>query len=96
MYVTDGLINYKCAADGEAGDQATAAVVSPGAVVAAAGGAGGPEGDPVVAEDPLLAFPPGGYWALPAGARLRMLRSLCFDALETRTIRQAPNLNQSC
>ncbi|CAL8468960.1 g8501 [Coccomyxa elongata] len=75
--------------DGEAGDQGTAAVVSPGAVVAAAGGAGGTEGDPAVAEDPLLVFPPGGYWALPTGARLRMLRCLCFDALETRAIREA-------
>lgn len=45
------------------------------------GGSGG-EG-----EDPLLAFPPGGYWALQPGARLHMLRSLCFDALETRAIR---------
>ena len=67
-----------------------AAAVSPGAVVAAAGGAGGTDGaQPAAAEDPLLAFPPGGYWALPAGARLRMLRCLCFDALETRTIRRA-------
>ncbi|BDA43044.1 probable cell division cycle-associated 7-like protein at N-terminal half [Coccomyxa sp. Obi] len=75
--------------DGEAGDQGIAAAVSPGAVAAAAGGAGGTEGVQSAVEDPLLAFPPGGYWALPAGARLRMLRCLCFDALETRTLREA-------
>ncbi|KAK9915262.1 hypothetical protein WJX75_006841 [Coccomyxa subellipsoidea] len=60
-------------------------VTSPGAVVDAAGGDGGSGGE---GEDTLLAFPPGGYWALQPGARLRMLRSLCFDALETRAIRQ--------
>jgi len=38
-------------------------------------------------DDPLLAFPPGGYWGLQPGARLRMLRSLCCDALGTSKIR---------
>ncbi|EIE26968.1 hypothetical protein COCSUDRAFT_59460 [Coccomyxa subellipsoidea C-169] len=60
-----------------------AAVASPGAVAAAVGGDQESEG-----EDSLLMFPAGGYWALQPGTRLRMLRSLCFDALETRAIRQ--------
>ncbi len=38
-------------------------------------------------EDPLTSYPEGGYWALPAGARLRMLRALCCDALDTALIR---------
>lgn len=57
--------------------------------------AGGTEGEQLLVEDPLLAFPPGGYWALPAGARLRMLRCLCFDALETRPLRHESFLKQT-
>lgn len=64
------------------GAEVDAAVASPGAVAAAVGGDQESEG-----EDPLLMFPAGGYWALQPGTRLRMLRSLCFDALETRAIR---------
>lgn len=43
-----------------------------------------PEGE---REDPLMAYPEGGYWALAPGARLRMLRALCCDALDTAVIR---------
>ena len=40
-------------------------------------------------EDGLMAYPEGGYWALAPGARLRMLRALCCDALDTAIIRCA-------
>ena len=40
-------------------------------------------------EDVLMAYPEGGYWALAPGARLRMLRALCCDALDTAIIRCA-------
>ena len=43
-----------------------------------------PQGD---GEDPLTIYPEGGYWALAPGARLRMLRALCCDALDTALIR---------
>ena len=32
-------------------------------------------------------YPAGGYWALPPGARLRMLRELCLDTLGTTLLR---------
>ena len=38
-------------------------------------------------EDALMAYPEGGYWAVAPGARLRMLRALCCDALDTAIIR---------
>ena len=38
-------------------------------------------------EDPLMAYPESGYWALGPGCRLRMLRALCCDALDTAIIR---------
>ena len=38
-------------------------------------------------EDPLMAYPETGYWALAPGCRLRMLRALCCDALDTAIIR---------
>ena len=38
-------------------------------------------------EDPLMAYPERGYWALAPGCRLRMLRALCCDALDTAIIR---------
>ena len=38
-------------------------------------------------EDPLTIYPEGGYWALASSARLRMLRALCCDALDTALIR---------
>ena len=34
-------------------------------------------------------YPPGGYWALPPGTRVRMLRALCHDALDTSRVRSA-------
>ena len=37
--------------------------------------------------DPLTAYPENGYWALAPGCRLRMLRALCCDALDTAIIR---------
>ncbi len=40
----------------------------------------------------LTAYPAGGYWALPPAARLRMLRTLCDDALDTGLIRRARQL----
>ena len=36
-----------------------------------------------------MAYPEGGYWAVAPGARLRMLRALCCDALDTAIIRCA-------
>ena len=37
--------------------------------------------------DELAQYPKGGYWSLEAGVRLRMLRALAHDALETSNIR---------
>lgn len=45
------------------------------------------EGSPEEADDPSMAYPEGGYWALVPGCRLRMLRALCCDALDTAVIR---------
>jgi hypothetical protein len=61
------------------GAEAAGAVLSP--VVEAEEG---PQGD---MEDPLTIYPEGGYWALAPNARLRMLRALCCDALDTALIR---------
>ena len=37
--------------------------------------------------DELAQYPEGGYWSVEAGVRLRMLRALAHDALETSNIR---------
>ena len=42
--------------------------------------------------DALMAYPEGGYWAVAPGPRLRMLRALCCDALDTAIIRCALTL----
>ena len=48
---------------------------------------GSEEADEEQKEDPLMAYPEGGYWALAPGCHLRMLRALCCDALDTAIIR---------
>ena len=73
------------------GAEAAGAVLSP--VVEAEDG---PQED---REDPLTIYPEGGYWALAPGARLRMLRALCCDALDTALIRcpfTGPDLTRGC
>ena len=62
-----------------AGGEAAGAVLSP---VVKSDEAGEEQGD-----EPLTAYPENGYWALSPGCRLRMLRALCCDALDTAIIR---------
>ena len=82
----------KARAAGE--DDDDAATLSAGGAVADGGGgeeevgAGSADGDDLPIEsDPDGAYPPAGYWGLPPAVRVRMLRELVHDVLDTGAAR---------